>query len=84
MDFSCFQLLILIGGDILKCPYCQTEMLSGVIKVNSSMPFSQSIVWFPLEEKNKILKENMLTLSNHSEGCYCQKCKKVIALFDIK
>lgn len=68
----------------MNCPFCNSEMTNGIVKVSGSIPLSYNVSWFSDEEKNNIFKENLIELSNSTKGYYCENCNKIIAIYDKK
>ena len=67
----------------MNCPYCNQEIKKGVLEVSGRL-FSNSVSWYPDEEKKKIFHNDLVHLKHKAEAHYCNNCKKVIAIFDEK
>ena len=71
----------------MKCPDCGTECKKGYVEVANAGSLTQSLtmtVWYPEENKGKLIKKNHVILRNKAEGYYCEECMKVYSVFEEK
>ncbi|WP_295073966.1 hypothetical protein [Ruminococcus sp.] len=40
-----------------------------------------SMIWYPEDEKDKMIRKNTVHLSLRGEGYYCDECMKAIGIF---
>lgn len=76
------------------CPYCDTVMLGGRIKVQASMASFPSVDWISEMDfqkagglKRRLTFKNKKSAYLHdvaNEGYYCPGCKKLICIFETK
>ena len=76
------------------CPYCDTIMQGGRIKVQASMASFPSVDWISeLDFQKAGGLKRLLTFKNKksaylhdvaNEGYYCPTCKKLICIFETK
>lgn len=68
----------------MKCPECGKECQKGCVEakeVGSLTQFNTRLLWYPAEEKQKILRKGTVKLSLWGEGYYCDECMTVFAAF---
>lgn len=79
---------IIIKGKTMKCPKCGNEMEKGEVQVGdifeAKFRSGGPVLWIPEEDGKKLLPKKTIRLDNVGEGYYCEKCAKVVAMFDEK
>lgn len=68
----------------MKCPECGTECRKGIIEARDAGSLTQlltAVIWYPEEEKRKMLRKGTVDLHLDGEGWYCDTCMKVFAAF---
>ena len=70
----------------MKCPYCENVMEKGEVQVGDMFQvFLKSggpVLWVPQKDCKKILPQKTVSLIGNAEGYYCDRCAKVVAIFD--
>lgn len=69
----------------VKCPECGNRMRKGkveVIDIEHLLIPRVMTSWYPDEDKDKIFRKNIVHLKLEAEGYYCDKCEKVVAIFE--
>lgn len=69
----------------MNCPYCSEEMIKGGVKVDDRRGnILNSVTWYPEEELNKKVKDDWINLKLYGEGYLCERCMRVVSIFEIK
>ena len=72
----------------MKCPECGNDCKKGYVKAEDAGSFTQlftQLLFFPEEEKKKLIKRGAVRLNLRSqEAYYCDECMKVFAVFEEK
>ena len=69
----------------MNCPYCGKEMEKGEVQVGDAITALVKggyVLWLSETEKKKMVPKNTVQLCGVAEGYYCDKCIKVVAIFN--
>ena len=70
----------------MKCPYCENEMEKGEVQIgdliDSYLKMAGPVLWLPQTECKKMVPKRTVYLVGKAEGYYCQKCEKVVGIFN--
>lgn len=70
---------------VMKCPECGRAMKKGFVEVvDLTHPIVPMVAvsFCPNEDKGKIIRKHAISLKLNAEGYYCDKCEKVVAIFE--
>ncbi len=67
----------------MRCPECGKECSKGIIEASggSFTQLNTKVIWYPKEQKGKMIRKGVVNLSLYGEGYYCDECMKVFASF---
>ena len=72
----------------MKCPYCENEMAKGEVQIGDAfqafLKAGGPVLWIAEKETGKFIPKKSVTLAGVAIGYYCEKCSKVVAVFDEK
>lgn len=70
----------------MNCPYCGKEMQKGEVQSGSwggkVLNAGEQALWIPEAECKKIVPKVSVSLKVNGEGYYCEKCAKVVGIFE--